>query len=57
MFALLPLRKLSSQNQTNPTMSETTYFIEHAKSARGKCKKCKETIAKGELRIATSELL
>lgn len=35
-------------------MSETTYHIEHASSGRAKCKKCKEQIAKGELRIATN---
>jgi hypothetical protein len=33
----------------------TTYHIENAASGRAKCKKCKEPIAKGELRIATSE--
>jgi PHP family Zn ribbon phosphoesterase len=33
----------------------TTYHIESAASGRAKCKKCKEPIAKGELRIATSE--
>lgn len=31
-----------------------TYYIEHASSGRAKCKKCKEAIAKGELRIATN---
>lgn len=34
-------------------MSETTYHLENAASGRAKCKKCKETIAKGELRIST----
>ena len=38
-----------------PTMSETTYHLENAASGRAKCKKCKETIAKGELRISTRE--
>eukprot|EP00585_Thalassiosira_rotula_P005630 CAMPEP_0196151666 /NCGR_PEP_ID=MMETSP0910-20130528/34073_1 /TAXON_ID=49265 /ORGANISM="Thalassiosira rotula, Strain GSO102" /LENGTH=49 /DNA_ID= /DNA_START= /DNA_END= /DNA_ORIENTATION= len=33
--------------------NETTYVLENAPSGRAKCKKCKETIAKGELRIAT----
>lgn len=38
-------------------MSEpTTYHIEHASSGRAKCKKCKIAIAKGELRVGTSEL-
>jgi len=32
----------------------TTYHIENASSGRAKCKKCKEQIAKGELRIATN---
>jgi len=32
----------------------TTYHIENASSSRAKCKKCKEVIAKGELRIATN---
>jgi len=35
--------------------SGTHYHIEHAASGRSKCKKCKDTIAKGELRIATSK--
>lgn len=30
------------------------YHIEEAKSGRSKCKKSKETIAKGELRIGMS---
>ena len=34
--------------------SETTYSIENAKSGRAKCKKCKEPISKGELRIGIS---
>lgn len=34
--------------------NETTYILENAPSGRAKCKKCKETIAKGELRIATN---
>lgn len=34
--------------------NETTYHIENASSGRAKCKKCKEPIAKGELRIATN---
>lgn len=29
----------------------STYSIEEAKSGRAKCKKCKENIAKGALRI------
>ena len=34
------------------TMSdETTYSIEAAKSSQASCKKCKEKITKGELRI------
>lgn len=33
----------------------TYYHVENAASGRAKCKKCKETIAKGELRIATSK--
>ena len=37
--------------------SGTYYHIEHAASGRAKCKKCKDAIAKGELRIATSEFL
>ena len=37
-----------------PTMP-TTYHLENATSGRAKCKKCKEKIGKGELRIATSE--
>lgn len=40
-------------NQQQP--SGTYYHIEHAASGRSKCKKCKDTIAKGELRIATSK--
>lgn len=32
----------------------TTYHVERAPSGRAKCKKCKEVIAKGELRIATN---
>ena len=32
-------------------MVEHTYIIEPAKSSRAKCKKCKEVIQKGELRI------
>lgn len=32
-------------------MVEHTYIIEPAKSSRSKCKKCKEPIEKGELRI------
>lgn len=31
----------------------STYTIEHAKSGRATCKKCKNKIAKGELRIGT----
>mmetsp|Transcript_16797 Transcript_16797/g.35519 ORF Transcript_16797/g.35519 Transcript_16797/m.35519 type:complete len:486 (+) Transcript_16797:230-1687(+) len=34
--------------------NETTYHIENAPSGRAKCKKCKEGIAKGELRICTN---
>jgi len=29
----------------------TKYSIEHSKSGRSKCKKCKEPLKKGELRI------
>ena len=32
----------------------TTYHIEKAKSARSKCKKCKETIVKDDMRIGSS---
>ncbi len=35
--------------------SGTYYHIENAASGRAKCKKCKESIGKGELRIATSK--
>uniref|UniRef100_A0A7S3L535 PARP-type domain-containing protein n=1 Tax=Amphora coffeiformis TaxID=265554 RepID=A0A7S3L535_9STRA len=35
-------------------MSGTTYSIEHAKSARSTCKKCKTKIESGELRIKQS---
>eukprot|EP00578_Thalassiosira_sp_NH16_P006940 CAMPEP_0181116970 /NCGR_PEP_ID=MMETSP1071-20121207/22240_1 /TAXON_ID=35127 /ORGANISM="Thalassiosira sp., Strain NH16" /LENGTH=484 /DNA_ID=CAMNT_0023201261 /DNA_START=132 /DNA_END=1586 /DNA_ORIENTATION=- len=34
-------------------MKGSTYHIEHDRSGRAKCRECKETIAKGELRIAT----
>ena len=37
-----------------PTMSETTYSIENAKSGRASCKKCKEKIGKGEIRLGVS---
>jgi hypothetical protein len=33
-------------------MAENTYSIEHAKTGRSKCKKCKSTIEKDELRVA-----
>ena len=48
----------SQHNKTTITMADeqnTTYHIENAASGRAKCKKCKEPIVKGELRIATSE--
>eukprot|EP00934_Nitzschia_sp_Nitz4_P003434 Nitzschia sp. Nitz4//scaffold29_size155292//65550//67145//NITZ4_002656-RA/size155292-processed-gene-0.45-mRNA-1//-1//CDS//3329546442//3424//frame0 len=32
-------------------MSDPTYSVEYAKSARSKCKRCKEPIAKGDMRI------
>lgn len=35
----------------------STYHIENAKSGRSACKKCKEVIAKGELRIVASKLV
>jgi hypothetical protein len=35
--------------------SGTYYHVENAASGRAKCKKCKEAIGKGELRIATSK--
>eukprot|EP00567_Pseudictyota_dubia_P001280 CAMPEP_0197466612 /NCGR_PEP_ID=MMETSP1175-20131217/65145_1 /TAXON_ID=1003142 /ORGANISM="Triceratium dubium, Strain CCMP147" /LENGTH=481 /DNA_ID=CAMNT_0043002661 /DNA_START=51 /DNA_END=1496 /DNA_ORIENTATION=+ len=35
-------------------MSETTYSIENAKSGRSSCKKCKEKIGKGEIRLGVS---
>ena len=31
--------------------SEATYTVEPAKSGRAKCKKCKETIEKGMIKI------
>lgn len=34
--------------------SETTYSIENAKSGRSSCKKCKEKIGKGEIRLGVS---
>lgn len=35
-------------------MSETTYSLEYAKSARSKCKRCKETIAQGDVRMVVT---
>lgn len=32
-------------------MSETTYSVEYSKSGRAKCKKCKGSIAKGDIRM------
>jgi len=37
------------------TMTGTTYHLEHASSGRAKCKKCKNQIEKGALRIGTSK--
>jgi len=36
-------------------MTGTTYQLEHASSGRAKCKKCKNQIEKGALRIGTSK--
>ncbi len=35
-------------------MPPSTHKIENAKSGRSKCKRCKELIANGELRIVTN---
>ena len=56
----LEQRKTSKQRRPSPSsistakMPPSTHKIENAKSGRSKCKRCKELIANGELRIVTS---
>ncbi len=48
-----PTQVPSQPNKTAQSKMPTTYTIEEAKSGRATCKKCKEKIDKGALRIGT----
>ncbi|KAJ3117587.1 hypothetical protein HK100_000783 [Physocladia obscura] len=52
-----PTNAIQTPLQDNSSNAEpgTQYTIEHALSGRSKCKKCKETIQKGEPRYGTSK--